>query len=74
MVDLGQLRGSVILRGVRRLEPDGPVHSRPEPPLRGAEAATTGLPTENGEQPPQKPGKQEDHYGFMFSMSEADLH
>lgn len=71
MVDVGELRQSVILRGVRKLE-DKPPSSNSRRRNRGTDEATGHeLPAENGG---QLSGRKEDHYGFLYSMSEAELH
>ena len=79
MVDIGEFRSSVILKGVRRLDPEGSGSRDPAHKDSGAGAGMASnrpLPSENGQPSaqPQPRSKQEDHYGFLYSMSEASLH
>lgn len=79
MVDIGEFRSSVILKGVKRVNPEGPVPLDPAHTDSGAGAGMASnrpLPSENGQPSvqPQPRSKQEDHYGFLYSMSEAPLH
>ena len=75
MVDVSEMRHSMILRGRSQQE-----QKRTLPPAVGSEGggamSSAGLdgdiaPNSNGQQPRTK---QEDHYGFLYSMSEADVH
>lgn len=77
MVDMSEMRNSRILKGRKQLEKE---QQRKLPPAVGSEGATAlssdisdGDVTlsSNGQQPHTK---QEDHYGFLYSMSEADIH
>lgn len=75
MVDMSEMRNSRILRGRKQLEKE---QQRKLPPAVGSEGATAlssdisdGDVSSNGQQPHTK---QEDHYGFLYSMSEADIH
>lgn len=77
MVDMSEMRNSRILKGRKQLQQE---QQRKLPPAVGSEGATAmssyvpdgdvTLPS-NGQ---QAHTKQEDHYGFLYSMSEADMH
>ena len=85
MVDIGEYyRSSVVLKGRRPLDPDAnplrplpaPVSSKDmssSPPPDPFETAGGDLPggASNGQ---AQNSKAEDHYGFLYSMSEKDLH
>ena len=62
----GLFRDSVILKSGDKIDrPSGM-----ESPSRGAEAVT--IPSSvNGE---HRSGKREDHWGFLYSISEKDIH
>jgi len=75
MVDVGEMRRSKILKGKQQQE-----QKRTLPPAvssEGGGAMSSAVldgdvtPSSNGQQPR---AKQEDHYGFLYSMSEADVH
>ena len=85
----GPLRSSVILKSSRTIDPDKAIPPAKLPPPVSSKDVTAATPTitiegkpvstysdvsspsANGDQP--RP-KQEDHYGFLYSMSESDQH
>lgn len=85
----GHLRSSVVLMGKRQIDPEKEIPVAKLPPAVGSKDVTDPLPTilkdgepissytdipsptANGEQP--RP-KEEDHYGFLYSMSEREQH
>lgn len=82
----GHFRSSVILKGKRSIDPDTSIplarlppavssKDVPSPPTaeEGAISTYSDIPSAsvNGDQP--RP-RQEDHYGFLYSMSESDQH
>ena len=82
MSELGHFRDSVILKGVRRRDDSmHPGNSLAKSPMSGAPHSPPGATPsamENGEEMDEpstpKASKQVDHYGFTFSVSEADDH
>ena len=84
----GALRSSVVLKSSRPIDPDKAIPPAKLPPAVSSKDVTPtptitieGEPLSNssdiaaananGDQP--RP-KQEDHYGFLYSMSESDQH
>ena len=84
----GAFRSSVVLKSSRAIDPDKAIPpARLPPPINSKDVTATSTITiegeplsnssdiaatsANGDQP--RP-KQEDHYGFLYSMSERDQH
>lgn len=80
----GHFRSSVVLKSTRSIDPDKAIPPARLPPAVSSkdvtatptitiegEPVSASSPSANGEQP--RP-KQEDHYGFLYSMSERDQH
>ena len=86
----GAFRSSVVLKSSRAIDPDKAIPpARLPPPVSSKDVTAMPTPTitiegeplsnssdiavtsANGDQP--RP-KQEDHYGFLYSMSERDQH
>lgn len=77
MVDMSEMRNSRILKGRKQLQQEQQSKLPPAVASDGATAMSSYVPdgdmtrSSNGQQPHTK---QEDHYGFLYSTSEADMH
>ena len=74
----GVFRQSVILKSKRPIDPDKATPMTKLPPSVGSDNVTlpvtsyTDIPTNGEASKPRE--KEEDHYGFLYSISEKDKH